>query len=84
MSLTERERYILHACTAMTVSSMEKDKPFNLKAILNAVLKDRCRHLTPEEAQEILSDIMEEVMAGSVVYEEMMASLRGEDLEKFK
>ena len=84
MTLTERERFILHAVTAMTLSSLQPDKSIDIKAVMDIILKDRCRNLGKEATALALNDIIDEITKGQLVYEEMIASFKGEDLEKYR
>ena len=84
MTLNERERFILHAVTAMTISSLKPDDTIDIRSVMKLILKDRCRHLKEEDVTEILNDVLDEIFKGQLVYEEMIASFRGEDLEKFR
>ena len=84
MTLSERERYVFHMITGMVLAIVEPKRKINVKAIEEAVLQHRARHLTEEELVVLREEIQEEIQSGQTVYEEMMAVLRGEDAEAFK
>ena len=73
MSLNERERFIMHMITVMTLSSM--GDPIDVRLVQTEIRKNRCRKLTDEEVREIWDDMKEEVLNGRAVYEEMIAKL---------
>ena len=76
MTLSERERFVFHLCSAMILSIEKfKNKGFNMKRIQALVLKNRARHLTKEDVEELTDGMKEEVLLGATVYEEMMDSL---------
>ena len=76
MTLSERERFVFHMCTSM-VLSIEKfqNQRFDMKLIQELVLRNRARHLSKKEVDEITAGMKEEVLLGSSVYEEMMSGL---------
>ena len=76
MTLNERERFIFHMCTAM-VLSIEKfqNQRFDMKLIQELVLRNRARHLSKKDVDELTDSMKEEVLLGTSVYEEMMSSL---------
>ena len=69
MSLTERERLILHMtqlATQKTFGKLTKSLPYSI----NVVVKNRCRQLDQTEIDEVFKDVEEELMSASTVYEE--------------
>ena len=76
MTLNERERFVFHMTTAMVLSIEKfKNQRFDIKLIQELVLRNRARHLSKKEVDEITEGMKEEVLVGSSVYEEMMNSL---------
>jgi len=73
MTLSERERFVFHLCTAM-VLSIEKfaGKPFSIAAVQKLVLKNRARHLNEKDVKTLTEDMKEEVLLGGSCYEDMM------------
>jgi len=81
MSLNDRERFIMHMVTVMTLSTM--GDTIDVKKIQEEIRSGRCRRLTDKEVFEIWEDLKEEVLNGRAVYEEMVAKLsRDNDLFK--
>jgi len=73
MTLNDREKFILHMVTVMTLASL--GDPIDVKIIQKEIRKNRTRKLTDEDVYEIWEDMKEEVLNGRIVYEEMIANL---------
>ena len=73
MTLNDREKFILHMVTVMTLASL--GDPIDVKIIQKEIRKNRTRKLTDEDVYEIWDDMKEEVLNGRIVYEEMIANL---------
>tara|TARA_Y100001949_G_scaffold5995_1_gene4452 strand:- start:314 stop:568 length:255 start_codon:yes stop_codon:yes gene_type:complete len=84
MSFSEREILIFHCSVAMTMSTLTKNESFDMRRVVNEIIKNRCRKLSEEDVNNIFNDIAEEVRKGQIVFEEMIARMRGESLEDFK
>ena len=83
MTLSERERFIFHLCTAMVLSVEAKkknNKSFDMKKIEEVVKKNRARHLTDEEVKVVKEDMQEEVLVGTNLYEEMIDIIKNHEL----
>jgi len=74
MVFNERERFIFHVVTAMSLSSL--GEKFDVKVVVEEVLKNRCRHMDSEMQKEIYKDLEQEMLEGGSMYEEMIAKLR--------
>jgi len=74
MSLTERERFLYHLSVLMTMDAIKEDVDVNVDEMLYAIWKNRCRKLTDVEIKDIYSDVEEEAMNGTSVYEEFTAT----------
>jgi hypothetical protein len=81
MTLNDREKFIMHMVTVMTLSTM--GDPIDVKLLQKEMRKNRCRKLTDEEVNELWEDMKEEILNGRAVYEEMVANL-GMDHDMFK
>jgi hypothetical protein len=80
MTLNDREKFILHLVSLMTMQHFGKFKEKdNLHEI---VLKNRCRRLTGNDVNKIYEDIQEEMLLGSAIYEE--ADTLGVPIDKEK
>ena len=72
MTLTEREKFIYHCATLMTMNIMSKEfnlVPINVKKLIDLIKNNRCRKLTEENLDKIYDDIEEEVLLSNTVYE---------------
>ena len=72
MTLTERERFIYHVATLMTMKIMSKEfhlMPINVHKMISLIRNNRCRKLDDREIDSIYTDIEEEVLLANSVYE---------------
>ena len=81
MTLSDREKFIMHMVTVMTLASL--GDPIDINMVQREVHKGRARKLTEDEIRIIWDDMKEEILTGRAVYEEMIASL-GLDNDVFK
>ena len=81
MALNDREKFIMHMTTVMTLSTM--GDPIDIRLLQKEMRKNRCRKLTDEEVNELWEDMKEEVLNGRALYEEMVANF-GMDHDMFK
>ena len=84
MVFSQRERFLFHVAVAMTMSTMNKQHPLDLQGVIEVVREGRCRSLTEDDVNSLYEDITEEVNHGQSIYEEMIAKLRGEDVESLR
>ena len=61
MTFSDRERFIYHAITLMTMSNLGKLAKNGLSKKIHAIRKSRCKNLTDEQIEEILLDVEKEV-----------------------
>jgi len=73
MALNDREKFIMHMITVMTLSSL--GDPIDIRLVQTEIRKNRCRKLTDKDVIQIWDDMKEEVLNGRAVYEEMIAKL---------
>ena len=72
MTLTEKERFIYHAATLMTMKIMSKEfhlMPVNVHEMISLIRNNRCRKLNDEDVDSIYTDIQEEVLLANSVYD---------------
>ena len=81
MTLNDREKFIMHMVTVMTLASLGDQ--IDIKLLQKEIRKGRTRKLTDEEVNILWEDMKEEILNGRAVYEEMIASL-GMDNDMFK
>ena len=61
MTFSDRERFIYHAITLMTMSNLGKLAKDGLSKKIHAIRNSRCKNLTDEQIEEILLDVEKEV-----------------------
>jgi hypothetical protein len=72
MTFSEREKFIYHCATLMTMKIMSKEfnlVPINVQKLIDLIKNNRCRKLTEESLDKIYDDIEEEVLLSNTVYE---------------
>ena len=75
MTFSERERFIYHTATLMTMQHLRALSKSDLQRSLKAVQNNRCTSLTDKQVEEIFRDVEHEAW-------EMMRNAQ-EKLEKF-
>ena len=81
MTLNDREKFIMHMVTVMTLASIGDQ--IDIKLLQKEIRKGRVRKLTDEEVDILWEDMKEEILNGRAVYEEMIQGL-GMDNDVFK
>ena len=74
MTLNDREKFIMHMATIMTLASL--GDPIDIYAVQKEIVTNRCRKLSDKEIDSLFEDIKEEVLNGRSVYEEMIEKLK--------
>ena len=73
MTFTDRERFIYHSATLMTLEIMHEKRTrrsaVDLQKFLELIKDNRCRKLTRDDLDDIYNDIEEEVLLSSAVYD---------------
>ena len=76
--LSDREKLILHFVAMMTIASITEmscsDKLIH--KMIEDVRRNRCRSLAPEDVEDILEEINEEMLVGTIMFEHLMADLK--------
>ena len=62
MSFSERERFIYHAATLMTMQHLQALSKSDLQKNLRAVQNNRCAGLTDKQVERIFLDVEHEVL----------------------
>jgi transposase len=81
MTLNDREKFIMHMVTVMTLASLGDQ--IDIQLLQKQIRKGRTRKLTDKEVDVLWEDMKEEILNGRAVYEEMISSL-GKDNDVFK
>ena len=69
MSLTERERLILHL-TQLATSKSQGNLEKSLGTSVNTIITNRCRSLTKLEVSEVFKEVEEELSISAIIYDE--------------
>ena len=88
MTFSERERFIYHSATLMTLEVMggrspRRGRKAQLEGFLELIKDNRCRKLTSNDVDVIYKDIEEEVLLSSAVYDLHMERGQKKGLGKF-
>ena len=67
MTFSERERYIFHLAVLELMKESDEMPEIMFREVLGRVVKERCRHLSVEEQQEIVDEMGEEFIASKNV-----------------
>jgi len=71
--LTDKEKFIVHYiafCTSRDVNDHLMSK------LMADVTHSRCSSIAPEDANDIIAEIDEELLAGKILFEEMLGDLK--------
>ena len=71
--LTDKEKLILHY-VAFCSSRDVNDHLMRKK--MSDMIHGRCRSIAPEDAHDIIAEIDEELLAGKILFEEMLGDLK--------
>ena len=76
--LSDREKLILHFCCSITIARLSGiAHPNHLIAkMIEDVRRSRCRSIAPEDMEDLLEEINEEMLAGKILYEQLAGDLK--------
>ena len=78
--LSDREKFVLHFVSMMTISKITDIGRENRDVLINGMIEDvrrhRCRSIAPEDVEDILAEINEEMLAGKILYEQLAGDLK--------
>ena len=71
--LSDREKLILHFCCSITIARLSGiAHPNHLIAkMIEDVRRSRCRSIAPEDMEDLLEEINEEMIAGKILFQYM-------------
>jgi hypothetical protein len=55
---------------------MEKDRAKTMQKIMYDVILSRCRSIAPEDVENLLAEINEEVLVGKIMFDELVGDLK--------
>ena len=72
--LSDREKLILHFVSMITISKLSGiTHPNHLIAeMIEDVRRSRCRSLAPEDVEDILEEVNEEMVSGKLMFQHLM------------
>jgi len=70
--LTDKEKLILHYVAFCCSRDIEDH---HIRKMVLDVIHSRCRSIAPEDAHDIILEIDEELLAGKIMFEEMLGDL---------
>ena len=72
--LSDREKLILHFVSMMTVAKISdmKHRNHRMSKMIEDVRRSRCRSLAPEDVEDILEEINEEMVSGKLMFQNLM------------
>ena len=72
--LSDREKMILHFCCTVTIAKMSGVEHCDriIGKMIADVRRERCRSLAPEDIENLLREINEEMASGSSMFQHLM------------
>ena len=72
--LSDREKLILHFCCMITIARLSGTKHRNhlMSKMIEDVRRSRCRSLAPEDVEDILEEVNEEMVSGKLMFQHLM------------
>jgi hypothetical protein len=73
--LSDREKFVLHFVSMMTISKTTGIGRENRDVLISGMIEDvrrhRCRSIAPEDVEDILEEINEEMICGKIMFQHM-------------
>ena len=71
--LSDREKLILHFCCSITIARLSGIAHSNhlIAKMIEDVRRSRCRSIAPEDMEDLLEEINEEMIAGKILFQYM-------------
>ena len=72
--LSDREKLILHFCCMVTIARLTGvNKPDKLiEKMIEDIRRSRCRSIAPEDVEDILEEVNEEMVSGKLMFQHLM------------
>ena len=72
--LSDREKMILHFCCSVTIAKMSGVEHCDriIGKMIEDIRRERCRSLAPEDIEDLLREINEEMASGSSMFQHLM------------
>ena len=74
--LSDRERLILHFCCMVTIAKMSdvEHRDRLIGKMIEDVRRERCRSLAPEDIEDLLREINEEMVLGRSMFQHLIGN----------
>ena len=71
--LSDREKLILHFVSMMTIARLSDIENRNhlISKMIEDVRRNRCRSISPEDLEDLLVEINEEMMSGKIMFQHL-------------
>ena len=71
--LSDREKLVLHACCTLTIAKLTGVKNRNqiMSSMIEDIRRNRCRSIAPEDVEDLLEEINEEMTAGRILFQHL-------------
>ena len=72
--LSDREKMILHFCCSMTIAKMSgiEHRDRIIGKMIEDIRRERCRSLAPEDIEDLLREINEEMVSGRSMFQHLI------------
>ena len=72
--LSDREKLILHFVSMMTIARLSDIEHRNnlISKMIEDVRRNRCRSISPEDLEDLLEEINEEMVCGRIMFQHLM------------
>ena len=72
--LSDREKLVLHFGCMITIAKLTDIKHRNqlMSKMIEDVRRSRCRSLAPEDVEDILEEVNEEMVSGKLMFQHLM------------
>ena len=76
--LSDREKLILHFCCMITIAKMSgiEHRDRLIGKMIGDVRRERCRSLAPEDIEDLLREINEEMVSGKFMFQYLTDDVR--------
>ena len=71
--LSDREKLVLHSCCTITIARLTgiKNRNHVTSKMIEDVRRHRCRSIAPEDMEDLLEEINEEMVVGRIMFQHL-------------
>ena len=72
--LSDREKFVLHLVATITIAKMNGIQKIDklIVEMIKNVRRERCRSVAPEDVDDLLEEVNEEMQSGKLMFNHMM------------